>query len=241
MLDANAEISRLRQRLRFKNLSEQIIDDICDEVSRDISHMTSDILADAIQSAVEAGSDAGSVDFIDEIRALRNGASFQISTDSGRTDFSEAPFPMLPKLLKNAKVAKDGSLYKTVPIKKSEGSRVPATTEAAMAAINNARAAAKDQRDSIHAESISMDAMKGMDTVAAMTAINKKRSPSRESVPSTVTGFRTVSSKQDASTQWVNPGKKADMSEALQRINANLQDSIDRAIEDVIRRYDGMY
>jgi len=240
MLDANAEISRLRQKLRFRNMTESIIDEICDEVSMEISSITSDILADAIQSAVEAGSDAGSVDFIDEIKALRNGASFQITTDSGRTDFSEAPFPMMPKLLKNAKVAKDGSLYKTVPIKKSE-SRVPATTEAAMAAINSARAAAKDQRDSIHAESISMDAMKGMDTVAAMTAINKKRSPSRESVPSTVTGFRTVSSKQDASTQWVNPGKKANMSEALQRINANLQDSIDRAIEDVIRRYDGMY
>lgn len=240
MIDANAEISRLRQRLRFKNLSEQIIDDICDEVARDISNITSDILADAIQSAVEAGSEAGSVAFIDEIKALRNGASFQISTDSGRTDFSEAPFPMLPKLLKNAKVAKDGSLYKTVPIKKSD-SRVPATTESAMTAINSARNAAKEARDSIQAGSTSMDAMKGMDTVAAMQAMTKKRSPSRESIPSTVTGFRTVSSKQDASTQWVNPGKKADMNEALQRINANLQDSIDRAIEDVIRRYDGMY
>lgn len=242
MLDANTEIHRLRQNLRFKNLPDVIIDSICEDVASEISDITSDILADAMSQAVEAGADAGSVDFIDEIRATRNGPSFQITTDSGRVDFSEAPFPMLPKLLKNAKVSKDGSLYKVVPLKQGT-SRVPATTEAAMNNINQARAAAKEQRDSVNSTVSTMDTMKGMDTIAAMQSINKRKTPSRESfnTTNTISGFRTASSKQDASTQWINPGRKADMSEALQRINANLQDSIDRAIEDVIRRYNGMY
>jgi hypothetical protein len=245
MLDANTEIMRLRQRLRFKNLSENIIDSICDEAATEISNTTSDLLADAMNEAVNAGGDVMSVDFIDEIRAVRTGSSFKIATDSGHTDFSEAPFPMLPSLLKNAKVAKDGSLYKVIPIKQKTGnsnSNMSKTTEAAMQNINNARNAAKVDRGETNMSHSSPDAMKGMSTVAAMQEISKTRSSNkREKDNSPAINFRVASSKQDANTQWVNPGRKMDLSSALNNINSNLQDSIDRAIDDVMRRYEGLY
>jgi hypothetical protein len=245
MLDPNAEIMRLRQRLRFKNLSESVIDSICDEAAAAISNRTSDILADAMNEAVNAGGDVMSIDFIDQIRAVRSGSSFQIATDSGQTDFSEAPFPMLPSLLKNAKVAKDGSLYKVIPIKQktsNSNSSIAKTTEAAMQNINNARKAAKVELGETARSHSSPDVMKGMGTVAAMQEISKTRnSNKKEKSTGPTINFRTASSKQDPAVSWVHPGKKVDLTGALNNINANLQDDIDKAIDEVVRQYEGLY
>jgi len=248
MLEARAEIDSLRQRLTAKNLSGDVVDLICDEASRDISTRTADVLADSLEDAVRAGEAVGSEDFINELKAVRSGPSFEIITDSGRTDFSEAPFPMLPKLLKNAKVAKDGSLYKVIPMRtKSTGNNMAVTTEAALANINAARRIAKEQRDADRdkqeSRQVSPDSMKGMDTLSAMQAISRSRQAKPQMTRSNdgVSGFRTASSKQDASSQWVQPGKMRDVSKPLREINMNLHDSIDQVIQDVIQLYDGMY
>ena len=245
MIDPNSEIDRLRQRLRFKNLPETIIDEICDEAARDISRTTSDLLADAMNEAVNAGGDIGSTDFLDEIRAVRSGNSYDVTTDSGRTDFSEAPFPMLPSLLKNAKVAKDGSLYKVIPMRRKGIQQNSAkTTEAAYAKIESARRQAKEERGETNRGISSPDSMKGMDTIAAMQAMSKSRQKTpkiREKSTEPAIDFRVASSKQDAASKWVHPGRKIDMSSALANINADLHDSIDRAIEEIIRSHEGMY
>ena len=243
MLDANAEIARLRQRLQLRNLSSDVIDSICDQAASEISMLTADLLADAMTMAVELGKDSD--DFISEIKAVRSSGSFSIGTESGRTDFSEAPFPMLPKLLKNAKVAKDGSLYKVIPMKnKTDNKSISNTVESAMVSIENARHLARNKAndDTVRSSNQSPDAMKGMGTIAAMQNIakiskNRENSNKRQAV----TSFRTASSKQDASTMWVNPGKEADMSGIIRNINDNLHDSIDIVISDVISKYDGMY
>lgn len=247
MIDARSEIQLLRQRLRMKNLSETLIDDICDEVSRDISMITSDILADAMNEAVAVGGDVGSVDLIEELKAVRTGPSFEIITNSGRTDFSEPPFPMLPKLLKNAKVAKDGSLYKVIPIKqKTTNKNISVTTEAAMANINNARQIAKEQRGADKKTQrglTSPDPMRGADTFSAMQSVSRSKSKQQRQGQTNgpVINFRTASSKQDASRSWVIPGKMRDVSAPLREINMNMHDSIDSAIKDIIRKYEGIY
>lgn len=245
MLDANSEIARLRQRLRFKGLSDNVIDSICDEAAAEISDTTSNLLADAMNEAVNVGGNVQSVEFIDELRAVRHGSIFQIATDSGKTDFSQAPFPMLPKLLKNAKVSKDGSLYKVIPIKQkgsSNNDSASRATDAAMRNISEARKAAKTDKFAKEQRNYaSMDAMKGMSTVAAMQAISKSRTPQHRDNSGPVINFRTASSKQDANTQWVHPGKKADLSGALNNINADLQDAIDKAIDEIIRRLEELY
>lgn len=247
MLDARSEIDRLRQRLRMKNLSESVINSICDDASRDISIATSDILADAMTEAVNVGEDIASEDMINELKAVRTGPSFEIITDSGRTDFSEPPFPMLPKLLKNAKVAKDGSLYKVIPIKqKTTNRRTSVTTEAAIQNINNARRIAKEQRDANQKTdkiSSSPDAMRGMDTFSAMQSINKSRQKQQRGGQQRgpAIDFRTASSKQDATKQWVMPGKIKDATTPLREINMNMHDNIDRVIADIIRQHEDGY
>ena len=250
MLDANTELHRLRQALRMKNLSEGLVDEIVDEASKEISMATSDVLADAMNAAVNAGSNAQSIDFIDELKVIRSGSSFDIITDSGQTDFSEPPFPMLPRLLQNAKVAKDGSLYKVIPIKQKSGktrTKVAVTVEAALQDINEARHRAKEERDTEKEMSrqLSPDALKGGDAFAAMMAISssrQKRKPVRhERSNEPVISFKTASSKQDPNTQWVHPGRTVNMGSELREINMNMHDNIDRIISDVVRSHGDMY
>lgn len=253
MLDANMEIDKLRQRLRLKNLTEVVISSICDDVARDISIASTDILADAMEEAVQAGAEARSVKFIEELKVVQNAHRFSIGTESGRHDFSEPPFPMLPKLLKNAKVAKDGSQYKVIPIrdkgqKKTTG-RMAVTTEAALKKINEARQLAKEERDARADDfvgKVAPDALKGMGTFAALQAINEARKAfptmtSKEKSTEPVMAFRTASSKQDASTKWVQPAKTVNMSNALHEINSRMQNQLDNLIEDTIRKHESMY
>lgn len=248
MLDANTELNRLRQVLRFKNFSEDVVDEIVDDASKEISLATADILADAMNEAVNVGGDIMSTDFIDEIRAVRSGSSFQIVTDSGSADFSEPPFPMLPKLLKNAKVAKDGSLYKVIPIRQSGGktrNKIAVTTEAALQDINEARYRAKEEREveKDMNRSLSPDALKGGDIFSTMMSLNssRKKNPIKERNNEPIVAFRTASSKQDPNTQWVHPGKSANISGQLREINMSMHSNIDIAIRDIIRKYEDMY
>jgi len=251
MLDANHEIDGLRQRLRFKNLSEPVIDSICDDAAREIASIAIDILADATEEAVRAGQDAKSAQFINEVKVVQNGHEFKVDTQSGRRDFSEPPFPMLPKLLKNAKIAQDGSQYKVIPIRdkgaKTGGGMLNATTEAALQSINEARVAAKKERDAMKEKlntSLSPDAMKGMSTFAALQAINNARksfSTMREKSTEPVVAFRTASSKQDPGAKWVHPGTDANMDRTLHAINARMQQRLDDVIIDTIRRYEDIY
>lgn len=244
MIDANSEIQRLRQTLRMRNLSETLIDSICDEAAREISSATSDLLANAMEEAIQLGGSMKATDFINEIKATRNGSGYSITTDSGKTDFSEPAFPMLPRLLKNAKVAKDGSLYKVIPMKaRSASSGITSrTTEAALMNVEQARIAAKALNDSNNSVAESPSAYKGMDTLSAMQAVSKSRQkvmPQSNSGP--IEGFRVASSKQDSSSKWVQPAKNRDMTSVLNNINANLHDNIDNTILDTIRRFEDTY
>jgi hypothetical protein len=245
MIDARFEIDKIKQILRQKNIPEYTIQDICSDIARDISSATADLLADAMIEAVNAGGEVSSAEFASEVLSMRNGHTFSVDTSSGRQDFSEPPFPMLPKLLKNAKISKEGEAYRVIPISNKSGPSSGVTTEAAIRNINQARQLAKDERDAKDKGSkttATLDPMAGMEILAAIQGAGRPSPQKRESKlkEGSIT-FRTASSKQDASVSWVMPAKKANLTDRLRDINNNLQDSIDRVILDIINRYSGMY
>lgn len=244
MLDAVTELDRLRDRLRLKNIPEHLVQDICMEASAEISDMVIDLISDAMNSAVSAGASVNSSDFIKEIMSVRRGQSFEISTKSGREDFSEPPFPMLPKLLTNAKTAKDGSLFKVIPLKqKSSSSSLAVTTEEAFKSINSNRETLKEQRRARIKEGRagSIDPFQGLDGIAPMLAASRVDTKKISETHSAPVNFKTASSKQDANAQWVRPGKTADLTDELININNDLQYSIDDAIQQIVRKYGDMY
>jgi hypothetical protein len=138
--------------------------------------------------------------------------AFEIKTDSGRTDFSEPPRPHLPHLLQNAKPMKDGSgVYKVIPVGKP-GNKPDFTTNI------------MDAQRRINAE-----------------RMTEARTRAKAMAPRGSVSFRVATSKQDPTTQWVQPGKDADFTSDLNDINQYLRDVLDEGIRDIITGYLDMY
>ena len=242
MLDAGHELENLRNRLMSKGFSDSEARDICEEASNSIRDVIIDIVSEAMQDTIIDSEDVKSHKFVQEVMAIRDGALFKITTSSGRSDFSEPPFPMLPKILSNAKVSKDGSRYKRVPLRnKTSDSSLPKTIENAINQINQQREQLKSEKKA-RLEKKRGSISDPLDSIGQIKTFIDPQSEYRfNNSESNATQFRTASDKQDPNSKWVRPAKKADMTEILDKANINLQDKIDNAISQVISRYWGYY
>lgn len=249
MLDANMELDRLRRSLDNKRLSREVIDEVIDLAKGEISEAMSRILQDGLQEAIEAGEQVRSEEFIAELAAINVGSHFEIGTDSGKKDFSEPPWPMLPSLLKNAKVAKDGSMYKVIPIPQKDHSQPTGpkkTTVEAMRALNSAMiSGARGKQARKHGERSGTQAiLEDSAHLAGFYNAMKPMVPAKKyekKAKSSNVEFRVATSKQNPVVDWVHPGHKADMSEPLRRINADMQNRIAVAITEIVSKYEEMY
>lgn len=243
MVNPDFELERLRMALRAKGLSDQDVNALCARAGREISGAITDALADAVQKAIEAGQQKEADDFIQELRAVATGSDYFVTTDSGTLDFSEPPFPMMARLLRNPKVAKDGSLYKVIPV----GSKPRATAQNfssitdVQKSINDARDSAKKSFNGGNPKDVSNAAMTFSGAFAAQKAAIRDNEVKRNAYTKNAGGanFKTVSSKQDPSKQWVQPAKDKDMTTDMADINSQLRDAIDQAIVDIVQRYEG--
>lgn len=235
MLSAQVEISRLRSDLSYNEVPNWKVDKICDAVAIDINSNISDLVADALQSAVSAGVEIGADEFVRQLTVNTAGFTAHITTSSGKTDFSEPPFPMLPKLLQNAKVAKDGTRYKRIPIGKKSPKQVIDVFSAA-SQINDRRKLAKEAVHTDGASSRSGNPLAGVASFSgALTNVGKKTvAPNNAGAEPTIV---TATSKQDEHTQWVIPAKERNMTTTLMDINRQLELDIDGVITRVIGVY----
>jgi hypothetical protein len=203
------ELDRLKNILENKGLDSDTIQLILQKASADIRAAMESQSEAAMELAIEEGVEKRSPEFINELKI--NAISMQLTTDSGNTDFSEPPFPMLPRLLQGAKPIKDGSgVYKIIPIGEPSKNRPKVSTNIydAWKQVNAERAeASRAQRD----------------------RVTPKDSKGK---------FRTATSKQNANTQWVQPAKEKDFTESVQSINKELDSSLQDVIRDIIRDYE---
>lgn len=208
MVNKFFELDRLRSHLSARGIDSNTIEQIVSKADQEIEQAMASKMQEALQQAVTLGVQKNSVDFINDVRP--SPGAYAIETASGNTDFSEPPFPMLPSLLRNAKPMKDGSgVYKVIPI----GSK---NTEKPSMARNI------------------FDAQKAIMADRAETA---KRQYNKVMPSGSPTQFRTVTSKQNASTSWVKPAKTVDFTDDLKEINISLEDDLLAAIEAVINDY----
>jgi hypothetical protein len=144
MLDLESEIDRLFNDLRVRGQTADSAETLCRVARQEIITEVSYIIEKFVLEAKEVGIAKSANEFVDQLKVARIGGQYEMRTDSGKTDFTVPPFPMLPKLLKNAKVAKDGSLYKVIPIEdKSSLANKPLTTQEIMNSINKSRRSIK--------------------------------------------------------------------------------------------------
>lgn len=211
MVNIHLEIERLKASLRARGLDEETVESLSRRAEIDILAALQDQMDSAVDLAVQSGVQKESADFINEIRP-RPGA-FMLETESGNTDFSEPPFPMLDKLLaKGAKPMKDGSgVYKIIPVgKPGNNSKPPIHTNIF------------DAQKAISAERYE-------NAVAQYNKVAPKNSK---------VNFRTATSKQNRATQWVLPAKEKDFTEDLKEINNMLDQNHDDVVMNIIRDYE---
>lgn len=205
------ELDKLRVTLRNKGIDSGAVDNIVNAAIEEINRAFQQQVDAAMQLAIEAGVDKRSSDFINELQY--NSISMQLTTQSGNMEFSEPPYPMLSKLLANAKPIKDGSgVYKIIPVGKQGTNRpkVSANIYDAYKQVNAERAEnARAQKQSI-------------------TPAGSKGSVQ----------FRTATSKQDANSKWVKPATKKDFTEEVRTINKDLDSTMDDIVFDIIRSYE---
>lgn len=203
------ELDRLKYLLENKGLDPNTVQAILQKAAADIRLAMENQVEAGMQLAIEEGVEKRSPEFINELKI--NYISMQLMTDSGNTDFSEPPFPMLPRLLQGAKPIKDGSgVYKVIPVGSVSKNRpkVSANIYDAWKQVNAERAeAARAQK-----ERVTPQDSKGK--------------------------FRTATSKQNANTQWVQPAKEKDFTESVQSINKELDSSLQDIIRGIIRDYE---
>lgn len=249
MLNPQFEIDRLRQTLVFKGLSADEAKEISALAQNDIETAISSLVDSAVSQAAEAGLSIGAEEFVKEIKVVGSGGSVKISTVSGKTDFSLPPFPMLPRLLKNAKVAKDGSLYKVIPIgKKGQGGpkkRLLNLFEV-QRDMNSQQVSQVEQRKQILKEARSLTLTSGAGEFSGLAKARQLLANKREEEQMAAKQkddnieFRTASSKQDPSSSWVLPEKNMNMTFILDEINRKLEDDIQSAVLSIVRQYEGL-
>lgn len=202
------ELDKFKQDMRLRGRPEEVVSVVIRGAQQQIVKAVDQIINNYISEAKQEGIAKGVDDFVQQLRATHLGSSYSIITDSGKTDFTTPPFPMLPKLLKNAKVAKDGSTYKVIPMKPNKNKKKSRSTVDIMRQINAERKATRQEQE--------IEKNSGGEVT-----------------------FRTASSKQDAGTKWVHPGKEADMTYKLRDINARMGLAIDNIINSVINSHRG--
>lgn len=238
MINPDFEIDRFRHNLLFNGYDQRDAAVIVNNAHDDVNNAISELVVDAISEATNTAENLGIRDFSQQVKAVKSGGTYIITTESGRTDFSTEEKQMLYSLLKNAKRAKDGSLYKRIPIKKS-----------GLKNIFDAQIDMAEKRKAMM-DSVKKEIAAGESTIrsagtfsglsAAKQFIDRKQQLQRQSNDGEVE-FRTASSKQNPSTIWVQPPKEKDMTMILMEINRKLEDNIQQTVVSIIKSYEEQF
>jgi len=243
MINPKFEIERLRNTLKWKGLDDREAAEVSNLAAADIAEAISELTLNAMAEAIQIGDQLGIQDFSDQIRAVNTGNTVAILTDSGQTNFSWPAIEMLPHLLKNAKVSKDGTRYKVIPIKP----KVSVGMSSADAAIDIQRAQviAKDalknkgaptQGDPLQSSNLFSGLAQAKDFIANKKKIKEQHDKSVGGNPT----YRTATDKQNPSTQWVIPAKDRDVTMLLNDINRQLEMNIQSTVVDIVRQYEDL-
>jgi hypothetical protein len=223
-------ISQFRFRLSAI-YSSYDADKIADDLSYEINDSLLGIVRGATDEALSYAASIGAKDFIQDIDVIESGGTFLITTLSGRTDYSTPEVKNLPNLLKNGKVGKDGTVYKTIPIKKK-------TAKSSMEqGIDTGALQAKARAQLLDNGVNSTNRLSAMVESFSQQIRNQPKATTPQEKP-TIDSFKTASSKQNPATQWVIPEKNMDMTEFLFNLNSSIANDIEQTTTSIIQKYE---
>lgn len=233
MISIDNEIFKLEFELQQLNIEYEQHRQIVEAARNEIDNAVLDIVTSRMEEVAIAAEREGAYELLDELTVEEQFGNYLITTTSGRTDFSKKEIQNLPNLLKKGKVAKDGSVYRRIPMKK----RVPTSSLEAMKereAHNEAvRQRQREARLSGAGDRVLQAANHFRDAMRDRLAAARKQSQQNNTKPD----FKTASSKQDPTKAWVIPAKNLDFTQYLANINDQLANEIEQAVVGIITHY----
>lgn len=234
------DLERLRQALSRSQFSNIEIQYICDNAKGEIDEAILSIVSSAVGQAIDYAIDIGADEFVNDVQIVpESNGLYQISTHSGIMNYSKDKKEMLEHLLRNAKVSKDGSRYKVIPISQKETKvqhSMFSTLQVRQDAMDESRKALRQQAN------LRREVM--TDVLRTNLARQVSASQVVKNTLRTETGnkeFRTASDKQDPSAAWVIPKKEADMSDYIYELNQSIILQSRETIESLINYYYSSY
>lgn len=221
----------LRRSLRAKNKSADRIDELVYRAENDLNIAILDIVTDNLQQVQQLAIEYGIDDFVENVHIQANGGSFDIAISGGKTDFSTPAVEMLPSLLRTGKTSKDGSIYKVIPL--------PTIREFKTRSLSNVDAM-QARAEEIKNERIDHNRMLDAGRMTKSLAASAPRAQMNiETTPAVGKEFRTATSKQDQTTQWVKPARDINITNELMDINSRMSAQIRDVTQSIIHRYGG--
>lgn len=238
MKSVRFELDKLKYSLMTKGYSEQDANAICEQASMEMDSAIIDAMGNALETVGQEALQKDAWEFVMEMKMVPNGEMYHVGTESGRTDFSLPPYPMLSNLLKNGKVAKDGSLYKVIPVGKpspNKPGRAISLTD-----IQSRIDMAKDGAHNRATDSGSGPAM--FSDMATFRGVGQRKSTINAAISAkgTAVEYRTASSKQSP-TKWTLPEKDKDLTQVVDSTNAQLDNTVEHIIMSIVRKYEEGY
>lgn len=229
--DSGDDVSGLRRSLQIKRKSADRIDEIVYRAENDINIAIVDIVTYGLQQVQQLAIEYGIDDFVENVHIQAIGGSLTIAITGGKTDFSTPAVEMLPGLLRAGKTAKDGSVYRVVPL--------PTIREFKTRSLSNVDAMQARAAD-IKQERIDHNRALDATRMARNLAASAPRAQMNvEVTPAVGKEFRTATSKQDSTTQWVKPARNINITNELMDINSQMAAQIRDVTRSIINRYGG--
>ena len=237
-MDGNATIMRLRSMLQLAGVDAEEIDARCADAAREISDELANIVHNAINEAEQRGLEMGATDFVAELTINVAGSNIYIATDSGRTDFSNPPWPMLPGLLRNAKISKKtGHRYKRIPMGKQSAPRDSMSATADRAdALEQSKARI---RDDISERSSVVNVNRAAQQYAQEHRNTRptKHADKRPDKNGKPTHWVTATDDPNSKTKWIYPAKHYDTASIILDINNELQRLVVDLMDRIMTKY----
>lgn len=242
MVNPDAELNRLRWMLQATGKWESgQVEQVIDEASAEINELILDVIESAVAEAIDYAAEIGAEEFIEEIDVVPVGGFYQVSTITGRTDYSTDERKMLPDLLRDAPTNPEtGIKSRVIPIGNAGGAKVYgdifSVLQDRQRKISEARMALIDNDLNNRSERAAAVAARFRDVLARNLAAAR---PRRKFENKTIQNpeFRTASSNQDPDTQWVYPAKEMDLTGYLMDLNKQVEQSMTEGILFVIDAY----
>lgn len=214
-----------RQRMLQRGYSRGRVDEIF--AGREASILRDRVVTrieSAVEEAISGASSLGSraAEYIDGLyldESFHGAVRLAITDSAKHLEDGYGGYDMKPGLLKNAKVSKEGKLYKVVPMGKKD--------------VGDAERASSSKMFDIRStgDQLAMDGGRSLsDVVSAMQRmVNPGKTPTRKVDASE---FRTVTPDSEG---WQNPGFSG--LQQLDRINQNLQNDLESIVRDFVEAY----